>query len=243
MEDMKKYVYLTFFLVLFLVGCESPEMKYYDTKGNVPTVVTGDVEKAFGVGASITGSVMADNGSNIQAKGICISTNPDPKLILDGTAGFSEDSSSGELTIGDYSSIVVGTEENTTYYYRAYALNAAGIAYGEVKNFNTGETPIVIAKYQSELYGATFEQEMQVVPEADYYAMVEPYGYGYNIRILVSGTNATVDKQVISDNFSGYGTGYVEGEGTFDGKVFDLGLEFTVSAGSFGVNNEIITLP
>ena len=75
------------------------------------------------------GHVTADNGSAVTTKGVCWSTNQNPTIDDNKTTDGSG--------VGSFTSNLSNLEPNTTYYVRAFAINAAGTSYGEQKSFTT----------------------------------------------------------------------------------------------------------
>lgn len=75
------------------------------------------------------GNIIDDGGSPITSKGICWSTSPLPTL---------NDNKTGDgIGIGSYASTITSLTPNTTYYVRAYAVNAVGTSYGDEISFAT----------------------------------------------------------------------------------------------------------
>ena len=97
--------------------------------GTVPTVTT-DAITSFGVtSATIGGNVLSNGGSAIISRGVCYSSSPNPNItdnIISVTTGT-----------GAYNDFVIGLDSTTTYYVRAYATNANGIAYGNQATFTS----------------------------------------------------------------------------------------------------------
>ncbi|MDR3061439.1 MAG: hypothetical protein LBU57_04930 [Dysgonamonadaceae bacterium] len=244
---MKKLIYSILVSVFFMYSCEDEsKMAYYAENAQVPSgIITGSAKETFGVGAIIEGEVTSDGGAEIQCKGICYSgTNTTPTLTQDPGTGSSDGSISQGT--GSFSASVLNLIPDKTYYYRTYALNAAGIAYGEVKTFNSGKAPIVIASFQSQFFEDTWDVNVEAVPSIPYYNVIDMYEEGYNVRLTLGtdGKTVTIAKQPAWVHAT-YGIASVEGTGTFDGKVFKLLLKHSVSAGTFNPNpaSEIITLP
>jgi uncharacterized protein (TIGR02145 family) len=80
------------------------------------------------------GTVTADGGGAISAKGVCWSTSPGPTELL--TTKTNEGAGSSSFT-----SNITNLAPGTTYYYRAYATNSAGTSYGTERTFLTN--PVV----------------------------------------------------------------------------------------------------
>jgi len=95
-----------------------------------PVVFTQDTEL---VGANITicgGTVISQGSSPVTERGICWDIQTSPTVILptrtyDGSG------------LGDFTSILNGLSPNTTYYYRAYAINSSDTVYGNEIQFTT----------------------------------------------------------------------------------------------------------
>ena len=84
-------------------------------------------------------TVTADGGSAVTKKGLCWSLNTQP-TTSDNTSSFTTGTGTSYHTL-------IGLNPNSTYYYRAYATNSVGTAYGEEFSFTTLplELPIISA--------------------------------------------------------------------------------------------------
>ena len=85
--------------------------------------------------AASGGNITADGGGTITARGVCWATTSTPT-----TSNFT--SPSATAGSGSFTSNLTGLAPGTTYYVRAYAINSAGTAYGNVLSFTT--TPISV---------------------------------------------------------------------------------------------------
>ena len=112
-----------------------------------PTVVTSNVILVNPATATGGGNVTSMGSSSVTARGVCWSTSQNPTILNDHT---NDGSGSGEFT-----SNITGLNENTTYYVRAYAMNSAGVAYGEQLSFTTGSwgTPCTLTIEMHDSYG------------------------------------------------------------------------------------------
>lgn len=102
-------------------------------KNSVPSVSTGSVTSITATGARAAGTVLSDGGAAVTERGVCWSTSGQP-TISDYKAN---DGSSGT---GSFTTNITGLTSNVTYYVRAYALNSAGVGYGEVRSFTASAT-------------------------------------------------------------------------------------------------------
>lgn len=119
---MKKLSLLLVVLAMIMASCK-PEIEN-------PTVVTKSVEEITENSAKVIGQVTADGGGEVTSRGFCYDENAGPTIDGSLTAG----SGSG---VGVFERTVENLKPNTTYYVRAYAINEAGVSYGESKSFTT----------------------------------------------------------------------------------------------------------
>ena len=102
-----------------------------------PTVTTGS--------ASGVGSTVATLGGNITALG-GTATATERGIFYSTTSGFADGtgtkvSSTGSFGTGAFTQSVSGLAKNTTYYFKAFAVNSAGTSYGSQGTFTTVNVP------------------------------------------------------------------------------------------------------
>ena len=113
-----------FFLSIFLYSCKEKEEEILAT---IATIQATDITK----NKATSGGTITDQGSGtILAKGVCWNTGDYAPTIADSktTDGTGP---------GVFTSIIDNLAAGTRYLYRAYAINHAGTAYGDVFFFNT----------------------------------------------------------------------------------------------------------
>ena len=98
-----------------------------ESEVTVPTVVTKDVVSIFSDMATGGGNVVDDGGAEVTERGICWSTSHNPTVN-------DEHLTSGS-GVGVFSCQMTGLENDVTYFVRAYAINAMGMAYGNEVSF------------------------------------------------------------------------------------------------------------
>ena len=99
-----------------------------------PTVTTTTPTNITYTSAVVGGNVTADGGATVTERGICYSSSTSTPTISDNV----ESSDSG---LGSFMINLDGLMAGTTYYVRAYAVNAEGISYGKSINFKTSTPP------------------------------------------------------------------------------------------------------
>lgn len=96
----------------------------------LPTVVTTAVTSVTHNSISCGGRVTSDGGYSVTHRGVCWSSSATEPTLNDN----STDDGTG---MGDFSSDITGLQSGTTFYIRAYATNALGTSYGEIKTVAT----------------------------------------------------------------------------------------------------------
>ena len=103
-------------------------------KSYAPTVSTSSISNIAQTSVTAGGVVSSDGGATITERGVVYSTNANP------TTSSSKVTVSG--TTGAFSTNITGLSAGTTYYFRAYAINANGTSYGSnVTCTTTSATP------------------------------------------------------------------------------------------------------
>ena len=100
-----------------------------NTNITIPTVTTSSALNISYTSASVSGNVTDDGGANVTERGVVYSTSRNPT-----TSNNKVVNGSGT---GSFSCSLNYLQEGTTYYVRAYAINAKGTAYGEEISFTT----------------------------------------------------------------------------------------------------------
>lgn len=95
----------------------------------LPTVTTAGTTSISANNAVAGGDVTSEGGGEVFIKGICFATTSGPT-----TANLITNNGSGA---GAFTSTMNGLQPSTTYYYRAFATNAAGTTYGPEISFTT----------------------------------------------------------------------------------------------------------
>jgi len=103
---------------------------------SVPALTTATVTNITQSTAICGGTVTADGGAAVTARGVCWSTNHTP--TIDDSITTDGDG------IGSFTSSIFGLASNTTYHIRAYATNSVGTGYGSSRPFTTAPTLIDI---------------------------------------------------------------------------------------------------
>lgn len=87
----------------------------------------------------------------------------------------------GTFTAGNYSTDIEGLMSETHYYYRAFAVNASGASYGEVREFTTLSDPLTVRTYSA--YQQMTPGQIRLSGEVMYQGISEVTERGFQLCI------------------------------------------------------------
>ncbi len=120
------------FVFLYQSCLNDPFMPEEFLNATIPTVETLNVTHKTATTITISGNVLRENGTEVTERGFCWSTGDSPKVTVDNKIEVGEG-------LGNFTETVKGLLPNQTYRIRAYAINAKGIAYGDIEEVKTIE--------------------------------------------------------------------------------------------------------
>ena len=112
------------------VGIAYGQEVTFTTLTGVPAVTTAAITDVTQNSVTCGGMVTSAGSSAVTARGVCYSSTSVQPTVND--AHTTDGTGTGSFT-----SNIVGLQSGTTYYIRAYATNAQGTGYGEVKSVTT----------------------------------------------------------------------------------------------------------
>lgn len=132
---MKKSIslYLLTISLLFFQSCSKEPVV-----GGLASVSTSLASEVSTNSVLIGGIVSNIGDSPVTSRGICWSTNQNPKI--------SDNKSINGEGAGTFSTTISGLTTGTTYYFRAYATNSAGTSYGDEVSATPSPTPLLYEK-------------------------------------------------------------------------------------------------
>ncbi len=123
-----KYILVVLIFTLTFNSCK----KIDDSASIVfikPTIITLPAASITSSSAILYGNIIYDGGAAITAKGFCWSLYPDSII--------SDNHTTDSVGQGMFTRLLTNLQSASTYYYRAYAINSAGISYGKTESFTT----------------------------------------------------------------------------------------------------------
>jgi len=112
------------------------KLVYTCSSESLPVLATAAITNITERSAISGGNISSDGGSTVTERGVCWNTSPNPT-----TANKKIASGKG---IGSFTASITGLQPNTTYYVRAYAINSAGVSYGNSISFVTSNAPSTV---------------------------------------------------------------------------------------------------
>jgi uncharacterized protein (TIGR02145 family) len=116
-------------IIVIVAFSISPSLTFCKKKLTELIVTTTNVTDITQTTASGGGIVVSDGGAEVTSRGVCWHTSFNPTIVNSKTIDGSG--------LGTFKSNITQLTPNTFYYYRAYATNSAGTAYGNQENFTT----------------------------------------------------------------------------------------------------------
>ena len=127
---MKKLTLVLTAAMLLVISVSCNKEKEPVDSATAPTVVTVDASSVLSSSFTAGGNVTSDGGAAVTERGLCYGTSAGVTVDNSKIAA----SSSGK---GVFEITVTGLSAGVTYYFKAYAINSEGIAYGNEKTATT----------------------------------------------------------------------------------------------------------
>ncbi|MFC6997177.1 cadherin-like beta sandwich domain-containing protein [Rufibacter roseus] len=116
---------------------QNPQYSGSATEGlEIPTVVSATATAVASNSATLGGNVTEAGASDVTERGVVYMASSSAAVPFIGTTGAVK-AAHDQNGAGEFSAQIAGLNSMTTYYARAYAINAAGTAYGDVFSFTT----------------------------------------------------------------------------------------------------------
>ncbi|MDR1530782.1 MAG: S-layer homology domain-containing protein [Clostridiales bacterium] len=158
----------------------------------VPMVTTEKIENVTASGADITINVTSAGDSPVTEKGVIYSkTNARPELYAENAKSVAYQPPAGTAisAIGSVTMNITGLESNTVYYVRAYARNAQGTSYGEVRELSTGRNANVSTVGVANITATTATASGNVVSDSGY--TIQERGFVISATQVIPALDAT----------------------------------------------------
>lgn len=130
MKPTRFFTLITLLLTgVFILTYNSCSKKEETPTNTVPLLSTKTASTITNSSAIVGGVITGNGGASVIERGVCFSSSSNPSI-----ADNSVQSGSGT---GTFDCEITGLNQNTKYYFKAYAMNSVGIGYGEEKSFTT----------------------------------------------------------------------------------------------------------
>ena len=154
----------------------------FSTTNGEPTVATVSSSNITASSVNLDGEISGNGDAQITQHGHCWSSNANPTINNSKT-------SLGNGNIGSFTSIVTNLNQNTTYFYRAYATNSYGTVYGAQQQFSTtnGE-PTVATVSSSNITASSVNLDGEISGNGD--AQITQHGHCWSTTANPSTNNS-----------------------------------------------------
>lgn len=231
-EDQKYYVRA---YAINEVGISYGSVTHFRTSIDykLPDVFIREITNIKATSVTITGYVRDDGGGYVSERGVAYSTSANPTIsnnVVKAAYGTRE-----------FKCDLINLQEKTTYYVRAYAINEAGVAYGEEKSFTTKEETLPNVKISS-IDNVTYTSaSVNVEIIDDGYATITECGVCYSTSqnpttsdSIVKYNNTTGTFRCDISNLTNATTYYVRAYATNKkGTAYSEQIEFTTKAHAY----------
>ena len=183
-----------------------------------PSVTTQDATNIQTYSATGNGEITSTGSSTVTERGFVWDTTSqaDPGNTAPGSSGYgSSTNETGSFGTGTFNLSMTSLSKNTTYYYRAYAQNSVGFAYGSEKVFTTFDEIPTLTTNNATNVGSNTADGNGVIDHAGTSAVTE--------RGFVWDTATQADPGNVSPASSGYGSSTNE-TGSFGAGSYSLQL-------------------
>jgi len=135
---MLRKVILSVFALFLLFSCSGDSDNGEESiEINLPSISTITASSITSTSVEVGGDVTNDGGGTVTARGIAWGLTPNPTI-----SGNKTTNGTGE---GGFSATLSGLDRATQYYFRAYAANSKGVAYGNEMTFTTNMSLAVLS--------------------------------------------------------------------------------------------------
>ncbi len=174
----------TYYVRAYITGVEittyGEQFSFTTTNASLATILTLGITDFTDTSATCSAEIPNEGGGNVTTSGVCWSTSVNTTLINN----YTTDGSNSGVFYSEMTDLI----ENTTYYVRAYAVNEAGISYGEqVEFFFYGNEIIFIKNFEDkDIYSGGWITK-QIIGDINWgisiygnYAEITNFDNGYN---------------------------------------------------------------
>ena len=199
LEYATTYYYRAF--AISEVGTGYGQIRQFTTEASaveLATVVTSQVVSNISPsGATLGGEVTDDGGGNVTERGVVVSATDIPTI---NDLKFA----ASQAGLGQFTVNATGLTADTSYTFRAYAINEAGVSYGDAEKFRTGAA-VYPPDVEFDQWMAQYNSiRLDAHVEADNGSQVTEMGFCYSTS---NNTPTIADSHIVAGQVSGYSFG------------------------------------
>lgn len=168
------------------VGTSYSSPSTFTTLATAPNITTSELSSVSTTTAVSGGTITADGGSPVTARGVCWSTNQNPTIA--------DNKTTDGIGMGSFSSSISNLVPGAAYYFRAYATNSVGTTYGNQVTITTKEENI---QFEVTPFNGTSYVDIrsEFVPfTVKVLSKIPPAGITYSVRMIQTDNSMIVFK-------------------------------------------------
>ena len=192
-----------------------------------PSVQTNSASNITTTGATLSGNVTSNGGATVTARGFMYGTSAD---------NLSQSVQSGSGT-GSYVANLTNLSDNTTYFYKAYATNSEGTAYGDVMSFTTEDASLPTVVTNNANVTSTGAKLNGNVTDDGGATVTERGFIYYNFSSLIGGTGMIVSMASLESLWGCSTVQCGSGTGSFSANITDYDVGTTIYYKAYATNS------
>ena len=208
-------------------GTAYGEVMSFTTGAFPPTVQTNSASNITATSAKLSGNVTFNGGATVTARGFMYGTNE---------SNLSQSIQSGSGT-GSYTKTLSGLSASTTYYYKAYATNSEGTAYGDVMSFTTEDASLPTVVTNNANVTSTGAKLNGNVTDDGGATVTERGFIYYNFSSLIGGTGMIVSMASLESLWGCSTVQCGSGTGSFSANITDYDVGTTIYYKAYATNS------
>lgn len=204
---------LSFIIVSFFLSCQKPNEDIVEPIKNLPSVTTVPASQITFISFASGGTVADDGGDSVVSRGVVWSSSPNPTINLPTKQAIG-------AGLGNFTGTIDNLSTGTLYYYRAYAVNSVGVAYGNELTVTTLSPTIYIAGTGNPPTGPVGSATLWTNNSPTFLPYsLGSYSYSYARCVFAIGSDVYVGGNISPDGFNFLATIWKNGLPTYPQEV------------------------
>jgi len=197
-------------LLVYCTDCANGEMQFFNGTDwerlqvnsasiprGFPTITTKNIDSVSNSFVRTGGNIISDGGSIVSARGVVWSTSPNPTIAL-------PTKTNDGFGLGEFTSNIVGINLDSTFYFRSYATNNVGTAYGNAYSYIPTLPTSYLTKTAGTIWNFRYTDQIDSASNKDYTVTClgrDSSAFGKNYAVYSSTSGGNLYKTSIGSNY------------------------------------------